>query len=61
MLRTAQGIEGMGAKHLACPVEEFRIDEKNRIITSPAYMLAGSVSEAYAGISDCVRDVLALI
>jgi enhancing lycopene biosynthesis protein 2 len=44
--------------HLACPVDEFRVDEANRIVTTPAYMLAGRVSEAAAGIEQLVAKVL---
>lgn len=57
---TAAAIETMGAKHLACPVSEARVDTANKLVTTPAYMLAGSVSEAYSGISECVKEVLAL-
>ena len=57
---TAAAIEAMGGEHLECPVTEARVDADKKMVTTPAYMLAGSVSEAYAGISDCVRNVLAL-
>jgi len=57
---TAQGVEAMGAKHLACPVDEFRVDEKNKLITSPAYMLAGSISEAAVGIERTVAELMRL-
>lgn len=57
---TAAAITAMGGKHLECPVSEARIDKDNKLVTTPAYMLAGSVSEAYGGISDCVQEVLAL-
>ncbi|NND66055.1 MAG: isoprenoid biosynthesis glyoxalase ElbB [Halioglobus sp.] len=57
---TAAAITAMGAQHLECPVSEARIDKDNKLVTTPAYMLAGKVSEAYSGISDCVREVLAL-
>ena len=57
---TAAAIEAMGAQHLACPVSEARVDSERKLVTTPAYMLAGSVSEAYGGISECVREVLAL-
>ncbi|PLW68508.1 isoprenoid biosynthesis glyoxalase ElbB [Pseudohalioglobus lutimaris] len=56
----AAAIDAMGAQHLQCPVTEARVDVGNKLVTTPAYMLAGSVSEAYAGISDCVKEVLAL-
>jgi len=55
---TAAGIEAMGARHLACPVEEFRVDEPNRFVTTPAYMLAGRISEAATGIERLVAEVL---
>lgn len=57
---TAGAIEQMGGKHLECPVSEARVDADKKMVTTPAYMLAGKVSEAYAGISDCVKEVLAL-
>ena len=57
---TAAAIGAMGGEHLECPVTEARVDAEKKMVTTPAYMLAGSVSEAYAGISDCVKEVLAL-
>ncbi len=55
---TAAGIEAMGQLHLECPVQEFRVDEEYRIVTTPAYMLAGRVSEAAEGIERLVAEVL---
>ena len=57
---TAAAITAMGGEHLECPVSEARVDAGNKLVTTPAYMLAGKVSEAYSGISDCVKEVLAL-
>ena len=57
---TAAAIEAMGGEHLACPVSEARVDKERKLVTTPAYMLAGSVAEAYSGISECVKEVLAL-
>lgn len=57
---TAAAIVAMGGEHLECPVSEARVDVARKMVTTPAYMLAGSVSEAYSGISKCVREVLAL-
>lgn len=54
----AAGIEGMGGQHLTCPVDEFRIDEENRLITSPAYMLAGNIAEAATGIEKTIAELL---
>ena len=57
---TAAAIGAMGGEHLECPVSEARVDTERKMVTTPAYMLAGSVSEAYGGIGECVKEVLAL-
>ena len=57
---TAAAITAMGGVHLACPVSEARVDTERKLVTTPAYMLAGSVAEAYSGISKCVQEVLDL-
>jgi enhancing lycopene biosynthesis protein 2 len=58
---TAAEIGKTGSKHQDCPVTEFVIDRKNKIVSTPAYMLATHISEAYEGIDKCVREVVALI
>jgi enhancing lycopene biosynthesis protein 2 len=55
---TAGNVEAMGAEHLDCPVDEFRVDEENRLITSPAYMLAGGIAEAARGIERTVEELM---
>lgn len=58
---TAGAVASMGATHVSCPVEEFVIDKENKIITSPAYMLAGSISEAAEGIEKSVAALMELL
>lgn len=58
---TAAEIEKTGARHQECPVTEFVVDRKNKLVTTPAYMLATRISEASEGIAKCVREVVALI
>ena len=58
---TAGAVNSMGAAHANCPVDEFIIDEKNRIITSPAYMLAGRISEAAEGIEKSVAALMKML
>ena len=58
---TAGAINAMGAAHISCPVTEFIVDDKNRIITSPAYMLAGRISEAAAGIEKSVDALMNML
>ncbi len=55
---TAKTVEALGARHLSCPVEEFRVDEENRLISSPAYMLAGNIAEAATGIERTVSELM---
>lgn len=57
---TAEQLEAMGAHHLECSVEEFRIDEQHRIVSTPAYMLAQRISDAATGIERTVRELLRL-
>ncbi len=56
----AGAIDAMGGSHRECPVTEACVDEANKLVTTPAFMLAGSVSEAAAGIRECVKSVLGM-
>ncbi len=38
-----------------CFVDDIVIDEVNRVVTTPAYMLAQSISEANTGIISLLR------
>lgn len=58
---TAAEITKTGATHQECPVTEFVVDRKNKLITTPAYMLATRISEVAEGIDRCVREVVSLI
>jgi len=58
---TASAVTAMGATHVDCPVQEFVIDKENKLITSPAYMLAGRISEAAEGIEKTVKALIELI
>ncbi|MBL7053003.1 MAG: isoprenoid biosynthesis glyoxalase ElbB [Candidatus Marinimicrobia bacterium] len=57
---TATEIEKTGAKHVEKSVFETHIDIENKIVTTPAYMLAERISEVFAGIEQLVNDVLDL-
>lgn len=58
---TAAALNSMGAKHVDCPVKEAVVDKENKIVSSPAYMLAGSISEAAAGIEKTVEELIGMI
>ncbi|MEH6822917.1 MAG: isoprenoid biosynthesis glyoxalase ElbB [Motiliproteus sp.] len=57
---TATAIEAMGGKHQSCSVRDVVIDPQRKLVTTPAYMLAGSISEAAEGITKLVTQVLRL-
>jgi len=56
----ASAIETMGGKHFECPVDSFHIDEKNKIITTPAYMLGKRISQVHKGIEKTVEALINL-
>ncbi len=53
-------VEKMGARHEACAVSSVVVDRERRVVTTPAYMLAQSISEAAAGIEMLVREVFSM-
>jgi len=55
---TVQKLTAMGAKHENSAVSEIVIDEKNRVVSTAAYMLARRISEAAGGIESLVNAVL---
>jgi len=55
---TAALLEKLGAVHVNQSVEQALVDDKNKIVSTPAYMLAKNIAEADAGISALVNSVL---
>lgn len=55
---TAECIEEMGGTHIVCPVDDIVVDAQHKVVTTPAYMLANSISEAAKGIDKLVERVL---
>ena len=57
---TAAAIQKMGQRHVNCEVTEACVDSEKKLVSTPAYMLAQNVAEAFDGIQKLVRDVLVL-
>lgn len=55
---TIEIVEDMGAEHVICPVEDIVVDEAQRIVTTPAWMVATRISDAARGIDKLVRRVV---
>ncbi len=57
---TAQAIEKMGGTHQECEVTEIVEDTARKLVSTPAYMSAKTISEAAAGINKLVDRVIEL-
>lgn len=53
----AGAISAMGGLHRSCGVEDIVLDFENRVVTTPAYMLATRISEAATGIFKLVDRI----
>ncbi|ANS44940.1 isoprenoid biosynthesis glyoxalase ElbB [Serratia inhibens] len=54
-------IDAMGGEPVICPVDDIVVDIENKVVTTPAYMLAKSIGEAADGIDKLVSRVLDLV
>lgn len=57
----ASALEAKSAQHLECKVDDIIVDQGNRVISTPAYMLAESILEAEVGINRLVEAILKLV
>jgi len=55
---TASAIMTMGGVHHDCPVDGIHVDQKNRIVTTPAYMLGPGIKDVAVGIEKLVKEVI---
>lgn len=55
---TAEAIEAMGASHVNCSVGDYIVDADLKLLSTPAYMLAGSISEAAEGIENTINALM---
>lgn len=55
---TAAAIESWGARHVDCKVDEIAVDERLKIVSTPAYMLGPWIAQVAAGIDKLVSAVL---
>lgn len=55
---TASAIEAMGATHKVCSVDMIHVDERNKVVSTPAYMLGPGIKEVAQGIEKLVAKVV---
>lgn len=58
---TAAALQAMGAKHQDSPVDACVVDAKNRIVSTPAYMLDAGLAAISAGIHAMVAAMVELL
>lgn len=58
---TAAGIERMGGRHQVCTVDRIHVDQTNRIVSTPAYMLGPGIKDVAVGIEKLVNEILSMI
>ncbi|PQV65082.1 Enhancing lycopene biosynthesis protein 2 [Abditibacterium utsteinense] len=59
-LQTLTALESWGARHQTTNAEQICIDEGNRIVSTPAFMLATGPAQAEIGINKLVEHILSM-
>ncbi len=54
-------LASIGVSHQLCGVNEIAVDEVNKIVTSPAYMLGPGIKDVAVGIEKLVKQVISMI
>jgi enhancing lycopene biosynthesis protein 2 len=57
---TAHAFNLMGGEHIDANVEQIIVDEANKLVSTPAYMLAENIAQAHIGIDKLVKKVIEL-
>ncbi len=57
---TVNALEAMGAQHIKTTHSEIVVDEKNKIVTTPCYMLDANIAQIAQGVNNVVAKLLAL-
>ncbi len=57
---TAESIEKMGAKHITTNREDVTVDKKNKIVTTPCYMVDSTIKNIHKGAFNLVKAMIEL-
>ena len=58
---TIGALNAMGVKHTVCSVDEIAVDARNKIVSTPAYMLGPGIKDVARGIEKGVKQILSMI
>ncbi|MGB5159208.1 MAG: isoprenoid biosynthesis glyoxalase ElbB [Desulfobacterales bacterium] len=59
--QTIDALQALGVKHTVCAVDEIAVDNNNKIVSTPAYMLGPDISHVAIGIEKLVKQVLSMV
>lgn len=60
-VKVADGLKKMGAVHENKAASEVSVDEENKIVTTPCYMLASSIKDIAVGTENLVNEMIDLM
>ena len=60
-LTVAGALESLGVRHQSCGVDAVTVDRKNKIVTTPAYMLGPGIKDIAKGIEKAVKELVAML
>jgi enhancing lycopene biosynthesis protein 2 len=56
----AQQIEDMGSHHMWCAAQDVVVDRVNKVVSTPANMVANNIDEVYTGIRKLIKELIAM-
>jgi enhancing lycopene biosynthesis protein 2 len=57
----AGALTSLGVKHETCGVNDISVDRKNKIVSTPAYMLGPGIKDIAVGIEKAVKELVAMM
>jgi enhancing lycopene biosynthesis protein 2 len=55
---TAAAIEKMGGTHIKATHGEVVVDKKNKVFTTPCYMLDATIVQIYQGVTNVINEIM---
>ena len=59
--QAAKDAIALGCRHKICNATEVAIDEKNKLLTAPAYMVATRISQIFEGSDNLIQALYNMI
>ena len=53
----AKQLENLGCQHLECSAKDIVVDDRHKVVTTPAYMLAQNINDVYEGLYKLVSKI----